>query len=102
MIEPLLELPAHVRERLVNALKTGLLVAPYEDAAVRSALGGDAAAAGVRDALRWLNDRGIPGPAVALALEAASRAVADTRASGSCLVRPRGSGSACTGHPPRV
>ena len=39
MIEPLLELPAHVRERLVKALKTGLLVAPYEDAAVRSARG---------------------------------------------------------------
>ena len=44
MIERLLELPAHVRERLVNALKTGLLVAPYEEAAVRSVLGGDAAA----------------------------------------------------------
>jgi hypothetical protein len=77
MIEQLLELPAHVRERLVKALKTGLLVAPYEEAAVRSALGGAAAAADTGDALRWLNDRGIPGPAVALALEAASRAVAD-------------------------
>lgn len=77
MIEHLLELPAHVRERLVKALKTGLLVAPYEEAAVRSALGG-AAAADTGDALRWLNDRGIPGPAVALALEAASRAVAAT------------------------
>ena len=79
MIEPLLELPAHVRERLVNALKTELLVAPYEDAAVRSAVGGDAAAVGVRDALNRLHDRGIPGRAVALALEAAARAVADTR-----------------------
>lgn len=78
MIEPLLGLPAHVRERLVNALKTQLLVAPYEEAAVRSALGGDAAAADVGDALRRLNDRGIPGSAVALALEAASSAVADT------------------------
>src|SRR5690242_11555210 len=63
MIEQLLELPAHVRERLVKALKTGLLVAPYEEAAVRSALGGAAAAADTGDALRWLNDRGIPGPA---------------------------------------
>jgi cardiolipin synthase len=77
MIEQLLELPAHVRERLVKALKTGLLVAPYEEAAVRSAVGGDAAAADVRDALGWLNDHGTPGPAVALALEVASRAVAD-------------------------
>ena len=77
MIERLLELPAHVRERLVNALKTGLLVAPYEEAAVRSVLGGDAAAVRAGYALNWLNDRGIPGPAVALALEAASRAVAD-------------------------
>lgn len=79
MIEPLLELPAHVRMRLVKALKTGLLVAPYEEAAVRAALGGDAATATVRDALNRLNERGIPGPAVALALEAAVRAVADTQ-----------------------
>jgi phosphatidylserine/phosphatidylglycerophosphate/cardiolipin synthase-like enzyme len=78
MIEELLALPAHVRERLVKALKTGLLVAPYDDAAIRSALGGDAAATDVGDALRRLHDRGIPGPAVALALEAASRAVAET------------------------
>ena len=33
MIELLLELPAHVRERLVNALKTGLLAAPYRPGA---------------------------------------------------------------------
>lgn len=79
MIEALLQLPAHVRERLVNALKTELLAAPYEEAAVRSALGGEAAAADVADALKRLNYRGVPGPAVALALEAASRAVADTR-----------------------
>jgi phosphatidylserine/phosphatidylglycerophosphate/cardiolipin synthase-like enzyme len=79
MIEPVLELPAHVRERLVNALKTGVLVAPYQEAAVRATLGGDAAAAGVSDALNRLNDRGISGPAVALALEAAARAVADTQ-----------------------
>jgi cardiolipin synthase len=78
MIEPLLELPAHVRERLVNALKTELLAAPYGEAAVRASLGGDSAAAEVSDALKRLNDRGIPGAAVALALEAASRAVAET------------------------
>ncbi len=77
MIERLLGLPAHVRERLVNALKTGLLITPYEEAAVRSVLGGDAAAVRVGYALNWLNDRGIQGPAVALALETASRAVAD-------------------------
>jgi cardiolipin synthase len=79
MIEQLLELPPHLRGRLVNALKTGLLVAPYEETAVRSTLGGDAAAASVGDALRRLNNRGITGSAVALALEVASRAVADTR-----------------------
>jgi cardiolipin synthase len=79
VIEQLLELPAHVRERLVKALKTGLLVAPYEEAAVRSALGGDAAAVGVGDTLQWLNDHGVSGPAVAFALEAASRAVAGTQ-----------------------
>lgn len=79
MIDPLLGLPAHVRERLVNALKTELLTAPYEEAAVRSALGGYSAAVDIRDALKRLNDRGVPGPSVAFALEAASHAVAGTR-----------------------
>jgi phosphatidylserine/phosphatidylglycerophosphate/cardiolipin synthase-like enzyme len=79
MIEPLLKLPEHVRERLVEALKTGLLVAPYKEAAVRATLGRDAATAGVSDALSRLNDRGISGPAVALALAAAARAVAETQ-----------------------
>ena len=68
-----------MRTWLVKALKTGLLVAPYEGAAVRAGLGGDAATATVRDALNRLNERGIPGPAVALALKAAARAVADTQ-----------------------
>ena len=40
-------------------------------------MAGDAAAARVGYALNWLNDRGIQGPAVALALVAASCAVAD-------------------------
>ena len=79
MIEPLLELPAHVRERLAKALRAELLGAPYEESAVRSALGGETAVVEVKEALQRLNDRGIPGPAIALALEAASRAVASTQ-----------------------
>ena len=35
VIEPLLALPAHLRERLVRALEAGHLAPPYPDAAVR-------------------------------------------------------------------
>jgi hypothetical protein len=38
MIEPLLRLPAHARERLAGALDAGLLTPPYTEPAVRSAL----------------------------------------------------------------
>jgi len=38
-----------MRTWLIKALKTGLLVAPYEGAAVRAGLGGDAATARAGD-----------------------------------------------------
>ncbi len=75
MIEPLLALPAHVRERLAQALRTGLLGPPYDEAAVSGLLGGGELD-GVAACLGEFDARGIPGAAVALALEAAGVAAA--------------------------
>jgi phosphatidylserine/phosphatidylglycerophosphate/cardiolipin synthase-like enzyme len=79
VIEPLVALPAHVRDRLARALEAGALRAPYSDAAVQAALGGGLARgdlAAVAAALRALADRDIGGAAVALALRAAASAAA--------------------------
>ena len=74
MIEPLLELPAHVRARLAQALRTGLLGPPYSEAGIRAALGRGVAAAGLCDGLAQLEQQGISAPALALALDVADRA----------------------------
>jgi phosphatidylserine/phosphatidylglycerophosphate/cardiolipin synthase-like enzyme len=74
MIESLLGLPAHVRARLAQALRTGLLGPPYSETGIRSALGGGVPIQGLRDGLCQLEQEGISGPAVALALGAAERA----------------------------
>ena len=79
MIESLVALPAHVRERLARALEAGALRAPYSEVAVQAALGGGLARgdlAAVAAALRALADRDIGGVAVALALRAAASAAA--------------------------
>ena len=79
MIEPLVALPAHVRDRLARALEAGALRAPYSEVAVQAALGGGLARgdlAAVAAALRALADRDIGGAAVALALRAAASAAA--------------------------
>jgi phosphatidylserine/phosphatidylglycerophosphate/cardiolipin synthase-like enzyme len=76
MIDQLLDLPAHLRERLARALEAGLLGPPYGESAVRSALGTSAGADGLCEALQLLESRGIAGPAVALALDVATRTAA--------------------------
>jgi phosphatidylserine/phosphatidylglycerophosphate/cardiolipin synthase-like enzyme len=76
MIEPLLELPAHLRERLARALDSGHVGPPYTRASVRSALGSDEGIDAVCSTLARLAERGIPGPAVALALDVAGQAAA--------------------------
>jgi phosphatidylserine/phosphatidylglycerophosphate/cardiolipin synthase-like enzyme len=80
MIEPLLGLPGHLRERLGRALETGQVVAPYTLPALRSVLGGAdrERVEAVRATLVRLAERGVSGPAVALALDAAARATAAT------------------------
>lgn len=76
MTAPLLDLPSHLRQRLVRALETGQLGAPYSEMAVRNALGGAGEAGGVRDELARLHDRGIGGAAVAYAIDIAAEAAA--------------------------
>jgi phosphatidylserine/phosphatidylglycerophosphate/cardiolipin synthase-like enzyme len=76
MIDSLLELPAHLRERLARALEAGLLGPPYSEMALRAALNANEGVEGACVTLRQLGDRGIPGPAIALALDAAARTAA--------------------------
>lgn len=76
MIEPLLALPAHVRERLAQALRAGLVAPPYGRAGVASVVGEGAAAAAVAQALARLDGSGVSPAAVALVLDAAAAAAA--------------------------
>lgn len=71
------ELPSHLRQRLIRALETEMLVPPYSELAVRTALGGDIDAASVYSELAVLEKRGIGGAAVAYALELAANAAAN-------------------------
>jgi len=75
-IAPILALPAHLRERLARALESGYVAEPYAKASLRSALGRDEGIDAVCVALRRLAERGIPGPAVALALDAVAATTA--------------------------
>ena len=76
MIEPLLDLPAHLRERLARALETGLVGPPYGLLSLRSALGASDDVPDVCEALQALAARGLDGPAVALGLSMAEQAAA--------------------------
>jgi phosphatidylserine/phosphatidylglycerophosphate/cardiolipin synthase-like enzyme len=76
MVEALLELPAHVRERLGKALSTGILTPPYTEPAIRAALNTTADVPAICAALRELEEQGVSERAVALALDIASTAVA--------------------------
>ncbi len=71
-----LDLPSHQRLRLIRALETGMLEAPYAEIAVRAAVGGGIDAASVCAELARLSTKGIGGAAVAYALELAASAVA--------------------------
>lgn len=73
MIEQLLELPAHLRERLARALEAGVVGPPYGEPAIRSALGTRTEVDGLCEALRQFERRGITGSAIALALDVATR-----------------------------
>lgn len=72
-MDVLLDLPAHERARLVQALRAGIVAPPYSTMALRSALGISETVA-LRDALSSLGERGVGAEAVAFGLELAGRA----------------------------
>jgi phosphatidylserine/phosphatidylglycerophosphate/cardiolipin synthase-like enzyme len=65
MIDALLDLPAHQRTRLVAALESGHLAAPFTKAALRSALGTLESCEELIEALHSLERMGLTGPACA-------------------------------------
>jgi hypothetical protein len=77
VIDPLLTLPANLRSRLQKALAADMLGPPHSEAAIRATLGaGSYHASDVAAALSTLDAQGVGGPAVALALDVATRASA--------------------------
>jgi phosphatidylserine/phosphatidylglycerophosphate/cardiolipin synthase-like enzyme len=65
MIGAVLDLPGHLRKRLVSALDSGLLAPPYSSAALRSVLGIQEGGEDVVGAMLELEQLGITGPAAA-------------------------------------
>jgi phosphatidylserine/phosphatidylglycerophosphate/cardiolipin synthase-like enzyme len=68
VIDALLELPPHVRERLAGALEAGLLSPPYSSAAIRSVVGANGLVADIEGALAEVERGGIPPEALAVCL----------------------------------
>ncbi len=65
MIEALLDLPQHLRERLVAALQARLLPKRPSEAAIRSVLGGGFDVGRVREVLWAFDEMGLSGPSAA-------------------------------------
>jgi phosphatidylserine/phosphatidylglycerophosphate/cardiolipin synthase-like enzyme len=65
VIDALLDMPSHLRKRLVSALEAGLLVTPFSAASLRSVLGSQEGGEDVVGALLELERLGISGPAAA-------------------------------------
>lgn len=74
MIEALLALPLHLRERLATALEAGLLSGASPAAAVRSMLGSAGSSDQAADALRELDRLGVSGTAGAAWIRSLGRA----------------------------
>jgi phosphatidylserine/phosphatidylglycerophosphate/cardiolipin synthase-like enzyme len=74
MIDALLDLPSHLRERLASALETGLLPGPPTAAALRSVLGNAGPLDEVAGALAEFDRLGVSGPAAATCIRALARA----------------------------
>jgi len=75
MSDELLDLPAHLRKRLAQALETGLVSVPYGAAAVRSALGSDEETDAVLAFLVRIEQLGISGPGAAAFIHSIEQAV---------------------------
>lgn len=79
MSDALLDLPSHLRDRLVSALESGLLGPSPTPALLRSVLGNLADAEDLAASLLELGQLGISGPAAAAWLRTVERAAARTR-----------------------
>ena len=79
MSDLLIDLPSHLRDRLVGALESGLLGSAPTIASLRSVLGNQADAEGLAAALLELEGLGISGPAAAAWLRALARIAERTR-----------------------
>jgi phosphatidylserine/phosphatidylglycerophosphate/cardiolipin synthase-like enzyme len=79
VIDQLLDLPAHLRERLATALEAGLLGLPCSAMAVRSALGTAEGVDAATLALTELARAGVPAPAAAAWIRSFERALARRR-----------------------
>jgi phosphatidylserine/phosphatidylglycerophosphate/cardiolipin synthase-like enzyme len=79
MIDALLDLPAHLRGRLVSALESGLLTLPATAAALRSVLGSDRECDVVAAALTEVGRAGASAPAAAAWIRSLERAAARVR-----------------------
>lgn len=77
-MEVLINLPAHLRRRLVDALESGVLSAPFTPASCRSALGLREGAEEVAAALTTLADKGASSLACAAWIRAAEAAIMNT------------------------
>ncbi|HWP37860.1 MAG TPA: DISARM system phospholipase D-like protein DrmC [Gemmatimonadales bacterium] len=73
MIDTVLDLPPHARERLANALESGLLPSTPSPAALRSVLGTAEPVEQVAAALGALGRMGVSGPAAGLWIRSVSR-----------------------------
>jgi phosphatidylserine/phosphatidylglycerophosphate/cardiolipin synthase-like enzyme len=76
VIEPLLALPANMRERLISALEGGYITPPYSAVALRQLLGDSVDCASLSALLGDLDGQGVGGPAVAFAINLAERTLA--------------------------
>jgi hypothetical protein len=78
MIDALLDLPSHLRERLASAVDSGLLGPSPTLASLRSVLGNQVGMEGVVASLLGLERLGISGPATAVWLRAIAQVEART------------------------
>ncbi len=76
MIDALLDLPSHLRQRLASALRTGLVAPPYATTSIRSVVNGGEASEAISNALVELDKGGVSGAGVAEILAIADRMAA--------------------------
>jgi phosphatidylserine/phosphatidylglycerophosphate/cardiolipin synthase-like enzyme len=79
MIDALLDLPAHLRERLAGALESGLLALPTSVVTLRSVLGSTVGCDAVAAALAEVGRAGVSAPAAAAWIRSLERAAARVR-----------------------